>query len=371
MQYSNEQVQYIALSTIEGLGDASLAKLMDKMGSLSNIFDSSMSDFKDLGIRVSKSIFDQLKSSSIIDNAKLLIDKCSNKGVKILAKTSSDYPYRLVGLRDSPSILYSKGNFNFNEDKVISIVGTRNATSYGKKVVNDIIAELSKYNPLIVSGLASGIDSIAHKSALENGLKTTAVFAGGIDNIYPYENVGLAKQIAENGGLITEYPVGTQVETFQFVARNRIIAGMADATIVIEAPTKSGALITAHMANIYERDVFSVPGNISERNSQGCLELIKNHKAQIFTSVKDFLESMNWASRKKIKSNQLQLSAEHNLSEFEKKIYDILVSSKECMEFDDLVLHANSSQEEVSKTLLGLEMYGIVGSLPGKKFYIL
>src|SRR5690606_16227964 len=208
--------------------------------------------------------------------------------------TDKNYPTRLKQINDAPSLLYVKGNVDFENQKMVAIVGTRKATEYGKRCVEDLVAELVPHRATIVSGLAYGIDIHAHKQAVKNDLPTFGVMGSGMDIIYPSAHKETAKKMFANGGLITEHPFGTKPDAHNFPARNRIVAALSDAVIIVEAAAKGGALITADIANSYNKDVFAMPGNLRQSHSAGCNNLIKSNRAHLLTSVKDLEYIMNW-----------------------------------------------------------------------------
>jgi DNA processing protein len=250
--------------------------------------------------------------------------------------------------------------------KIISIVGTRNNSEYGKTVCEKFIEELKEENILVISGLAFGIDTIAHKSALKNNLQTVAVLAHGLDRIYPQQNKSLAKQITEQGGLLTDFISNTNPDKQNFPKRNRIVAGLCDAVIVIESGKKGGSLITAELGNGYNKDVFAIPGRTNDTKSEGCNYLIKNNKAALINSADDLLEMMNWkpAPKPSVKK-QRELFIE--LAPDEKIVVDIL-QQQESIQIDELYFKSGLSSSEVATALLMLEMQGVVQSLPGKVY---
>jgi DNA processing protein len=247
----------------------------------------------------------------------------------------------------------------------VSIIGTRNNTDYGKTITDQLVEGLQSLNVLVLSGLAYGIDAIAHKAAIHNNLSTIGVLAHGLDKIYPSAHEGLAKQMLYNGGLLSEFRKGTLPDKHNFPRRNRIVAGMADCTIVIETAIKGGSMITAELANGYNRDVFAYPGKTSDSKSAGCNYLIKNNKAQLLTDADDLIEQMGWVNKKKKPKLQRELFI--NLTPEQEIIVNIL-KEKETVHVDELYLKSGLNSSTVAATILGLEFENLVVSLPGKMY---
>ncbi|WPU97162.1 DNA-processing protein DprA [Mucilaginibacter sabulilitoris] len=263
--------------------------------------------------------------------------------------TDSRYPKRLKTCNDSPVLLYTKGNMDLNPPHVISIVGARNATDYGKQLCRALIEELQQYNVLIVSGLALGIDVAAHKECLRLNMPTVGVLGHGLDRLYPSQNRVTADKMLENGGLLSEYPSGTVPDRENFPQRNRIVAGIADAAVVVEAGIKGGALITAEIANSYNKDVFAFPGRLGDDCSEGCNFLIRHNKAALLTCVADLAFSLGWektGDAKPIEQFSLPVA------------------------IDDLTIKANMPMSALAMNLLNMEMQGYIRSLPGKTYKV-
>ena len=278
--------------------------------------------------------------------------------------TDKNYPQRLLNCYDSPPLLYYKGNADLNCSKIVAIVGTRNHNDYGKNITEKLVEDLANEEVLIVSGLAFGIDSIAHKSAVKNNIKTVGVLAHGLDRVYPPQNTSLAKQMISAGGLLTEFKSNTNPDKPNFPGRNRIVAGISDAVVVIESGIKGGSLITAELANGYNKDVFAFPGRAGDTKSEGCNYLIKNNKAALITSAEDLLENMSWKKMQNLlRKKQRELFIE--LSPDEKVVVDIL-QTREQVQIDELYFKSKLSSSAVAQALLMLEMQGVVSSLPGK-----
>jgi len=285
--------------------------------------------------------------------------------------TDEKYPKRLLNCYDSPILLYYRGDADLNVSKLVAIIGTRNHTEYGKQIAEKLVAELAELNVAVVSGLAYGIDAIAHKAALKNNLSTIGVLAHGLDQVYPPQHVGLAKDMVKhNGGLLTEFRSCTSPDKHNFPTRNRIVAGMTDATIVVETGIKGGSMITAELANSYNKDVFAFPGKVTDGKSAGCNHLIKSNKAVLLTEAKELVEMMGWeekrvGSRESGAGSQRQLFIE--LSDEEKIIIDIL-KEKEAAHIDEINLRSGLSSGTVAAAILNLELQNVVSSQPGKMY---
>ncbi len=289
--------------------------------------------------------------------------------IKALFITDDLYPKRLLNCYDSPTLLYFKGDADLNNSKMISIIGTRTNSDYGKQVTEKLVEDLCDQNISVVSGLAHGIDSIAHKASLKNNVKTIAVLAHGLDSIYPSENSGLAKEILyKEGGLLTEYKSKTKPDKHNFPIRNRIVAGMSDATIVVESGIKGGSIITVELANGYNKDVFAFPGKTTDSKSAGCNHLIKNNKAILLTDASQLLEMMGWKeAEKNKKKKQKELFIE--LTDHEKIIVHIL-KDKGIASIDDINFTSGLNSSFVAAAILNLELLNVINSLPGKMYQL-
>lgn len=291
--------------------------------------------------------------------------------IQPLFLTDKEYPKRLLNCYDSPTLLFYKGDADLNTSKIIAIIGTRNHTEYGKQQTEKLIKELSSQNILVVSGMAYGIDAIAHKAALKNDLATVGVLGHGLDQIYPPDHSNLAKDMLKHGGgLLTEFRSNTKPDKHNFPTRNRIVAGMSDATVVIETGEKGGSMITAELANGYNRDVFALPGRVTDNKSAGCNFLIHNNKAMLLTDAEEIIEIMGWEEKiqkSKVKS-QKELFIE--LSKEEKLIVDIL-NEKESVHIDELNFKSGLSSSSAAAAILSLELQNVIISLPGKLYRLL
>lgn len=287
--------------------------------------------------------------------------------VRVLCHGDSDYPTRLRHIPDAPILLFWRGNTNLNAARTVSIVGTRQASDYGRKMAEDIVMQLVNMpDVLMISGLAYGIDIAAHRACVRLHVPTVAVMANGIDRIYPYVHRSTASLMVENGGLLTENRMGADPDAPKFPARNRIIAGMSDVVIVVEAAATGGALITAQYANDYDREVFAVPGNLGQPASEGANQLIRNHQARIFTRWQDVVECMNWDLSQPTPAAATATALPEHLSPDERSICELLAKGE--LHIDQLSVRLPVPLSSLAAALLSLEMQGIVKALPGKRF---
>jgi DNA processing protein len=352
----------IGITLVPGIGPATAKKLITYTGGVEAIFkDRKKALIKIPGIRMSTA--EAITNKEVLSSAQNELEFVEKKGINCLFFLDDGYPKRLKHCEDAPMMLYYKGNADLNKQKIVSIVGTRQSTAYGERVTEELIDGLAVHDPLIVSGMAYGIDICAHKRSLHHQLETVGVLAHGLDRIYPSAHKSIADKMMDAGGLITEFMSGTNPDRENFPERNRIIAGMADAIIVVEAGIKGGALITANIANSYNRDVFAVPGRTDAEFSLGCNYLIKTNKAALIESAKDIEYLMGWEMKPAITNTQKQLFTD--LTDEEELLVNI-IRDKESIAIDDLCLIAELAMSKTSALLLNLEFSGIVKSLPGK-----
>jgi DNA processing protein len=304
---------------------------------------------------------------NVLERAKREVDFILKNRIKTFFYLDENYPTRLKNCSDAPLILYFRGNANLNGPRIISVVGTRNATNYGKELCDELIRTFSErsYPVLVVSGLAYGIDIHAHKACLKYNIPTVGVFAHGLDNIYPALHAPIASKMLEKGGVLTDFISESKIDRQNFLRRNRIIAGLADATIVVESAEKGGALVTADIANSYNRDVFAFPGRSNDPFSKGCNKLIKLNEAVLIENVADIEKAMNWDV--KISSNRVfQTSLFVELTPEEQKLVDLLKGGDRFV--DEITIETQMPMSRVSALLLGLEFKGLIISLPGKMY---
>jgi DNA processing protein len=355
----------IALNLINGIGSQNAKTLISYLGETKQIFKTKKSELlkiPGIGEFLSNNIvkFNNLKQAE--EELKFV----QSKNIKVLFYTDKDFPYRLKECADSPIILFVKGEVDLDAKKVVSIVGTRNASKYGKnncqKIIEDFKAQ--EHNPLIVSGFAYGIDICAHLNALKNNIPTLAVLGHGFDIIYPAYHKKYIPEILENGAFITEFLTKTKRDKSNFVKRNRIIAGLSDLTIVVESGEKGGSLITGDIANSYNRDVFAFPGRTDDNYSKGCNKLIKTNKAALLEDIRDIEYIMSWSNNKAI---QTKLIIPPNLSEQEQNIYDKIKQSVS-INIDVLSRELNIETSELSIILLNLELQDLIEVFPGNLY---
>lgn len=362
----NQLLYKIAISLVPGIGVILARNLIAYIGSIEEVFrEKPKTLMKVPGIgEVNARRF---RHPEILERAEKELEFIVKNNISTCFYLDKNYPRRLFNCSDAPILIYLKGKVNLDCEKVISIVGTRNATEYGKEVCNNLIAEIKERNHqiLIVSGLAYGIDIQAHKSALRFNLPTVAVLGHGLDLLYPSLHSGTAKKMQDNGGLVSDFPSRTKIDPANFIRRNRIIAGLSDATVVIESGLKGGALVTANIASSYNRDVFAFPGRISDPFSAGCNKLIKINGAALIESVNDLEYIMGWEQDKKPDGIQQQLFVD--LSEQEKMICSLLKDGKTLF-IDQICAEAGLPMSRVSGLLLNLEFKGVVSAMPGKLY---
>ncbi len=364
---SSDLFYVLALSYVKGVGSISAKKLIHHFDSPKALFYTKKADLlaiPDIGEHIVYQIQKEKKQALIL--AEKEFQFASKHQLEVLFYQTSNYPSLLKNCPDAPLILFSKGNYHLEHQKIISIVGTRNKTHYGASFIKELISDLKEYNPVIVSGLALGCDAEAHKTALKNQLQTIGVLAHGLNRIYPTQHQKMALQMLENGGLLTEFSSFHKPIREHFLKRNRIIAGLSQATIIIESAQKGGAITTAKAAFDYNRDVLALPGNIQNTFSQGCNQLIKNNTASLITSAEDLVRLLNW-EEKLMQRKSIQKQLFIHLEETEQIIYNYL-SEHEKQTADQLSLALQIPMPRLSTELLNLELKGIVRTLSGKMY---
>jgi len=353
----------IALNKTEGIGKGTLKQILSVAGSAQNVFEQPeiwrqrLRNRKRCDVKIE--LTDKIKG--LVDRELHLMEKYH---VQMCHYLDLDYPQRLKRCNDAPLSFYYRGSGDFNRGRMLAVVGTRNATSYGARSLTKILNDLKDSGIATVSGLAYGIDTVAHEESLNLGIPTMAVLGNGLHTVYPPSNKGLATRILEEGGsVISEFDFDTGPDRMNFPARNRIIAGMADAVLVAESGIKGGSIITAHIANSYNRDVFAIPGSIFDDMHTGCHELIRKNVAAMVTSGKDLLEMMNWDSE----PQNVQTQLFPDLSEDEERIYRFVQPGRKTI--DEIAGHCpDLSPSKLAGLLLTMELKGVLFALPGKSY---
>ncbi len=364
LNYTDLQ-QQIALTLLNKIGKKRIRNILSQVDSVETFFkEKAYNLLKIQGL--GQVTLSQIKREEALKMAEPYVEYFVKNSIKSYFYQFVDFPQRLNQCDDAPLILYGKGEMNFNAPKTVAIVGTRNASDYGKAICEELISSFVGKNIVVVSGLAYGIDIYVHQLCIKYGVETIGVLGHGLDRMYPAIHKNTASQMQKNGGILTEFLPGTDPDRMNFPMRNRIVAGMCDATIVVESGPKGGSLITAELANDYNRDVFAFPGDIFKEFSKGCNFLIQQDRAHLITQSKDFFRIMDWGNEKTSVPVQKNLFL-NDLNEEEKEIVTFL-QEKETASIDFLTLKIGVSVGTISGLLLNLEFLGLVKSLPGKRY---
>ena len=363
----NEQVAMLALSRVQVPQLALIRELIESVGSAKELLENA-ANIGDIVPGASPRLRQLLCDRSLVELAEKEMEFIESKGIKLICFGDEAYPTRLAQCADAPLVLHSLGNADLNARRIVSIVGTRHASEYGKSLCENFVADLARFAPgtLVISGLAYGIDVCAHRAALKAGLPTVGVLAHGLDRIYPGAHRATAKQMLENGGLLTEFMSGTEPFPSNFLQRNRIVAGMADATVVVESASKGGSLITASLALGYDRDCFAFPGRVNDQYSQGCNELVSRNRAALITSAYDFVEAMNWevaVTKKSAEERQIELFPD--LSPDESVVMTALRENSDGLQVNQMVVQLNIPINRLLPLLFEMEMKGLVKAVAG------
>ncbi len=362
----NPRLYQIAMTLLPGVGDINAKNLIAYCGSAEAVFAEKKSALEKIP-GIGKGTVEKITKATPLKRAQQELDFVEKNKLQLLYFLDEDFPKRLTHCADSPILLYFKGSGNVNAARTLAVVGTRNATPHGKANTEKFIAGLKEYQPTIISGLAYGIDIVAHKACVDNGLPTIGVLAHGLDRVYPQLHVKIAESMMEKGGLITEFPSGTNPDRENFPKRNRIIAGLSDATVVVEAAEKGGALITAELASGYNRDVFAFPGRVDDKYSEGCNKLIYQNKAAILRNAQDLEFYLNWSTEQNQKAKPRQSVLFIEISADEEPIANILRAAGR-IHIETLCQQAEIPISRVVSILFTLEMKGAVRTLPGKVY---
>lgn len=357
----------LALSLVPGVGNYLVKHLLSYFGSAEKITQKTKGELLKVPSIGNKTAEKILEHKTYFREADKILNDCASGCIQLVSYTEKHFPETLRRFNDSPTHLFYRGDISeINKRKKISIVGTRNASPYGKEVCETIISELKEYSPIVISGMAYGIDICAHRAALKHQLPTYGIVASGPDIIYPPEHVNTTNEMIRCGGaVVSEIPPGLKPEPHFFPARNRIIAGLADVVLVVEAAEKGGALITAEIADSYNIEVYAVPGNITHKYSKGCNTIIQNHTARIFTTTDEMLTYLGWKDEaEKQQKTYRDLSA---LNTEEQKIVEVLEKTGG-ITLDILSRETQIELNKLAGALLSLEFQDLVEPLPGNKF---
>ena len=361
----NEIIYKIALTLIPGIGDISGKKFVAYCGSAEAVFQEKRKALEKIsGIRA-VTIDTLCNPKDILKRAEQEVEFIEKNAIQALYYQDKEYPRRLLQCDDAPMMLYYKGNVPLNVSRVVAVVGTRNVTEYGKENCANLVNDLVDDGVMVVSGLAYGVDTVAHRTAVKAGIPTVGVLGNGFQQIYPAANRKLAIEMLDNGGLLTECMSGTLPDRENFPRRNRIIAGMADAVIVVESAMRGGSLITVDLANSYNRDVFAFPGRVNDLYSQGCNYLIRTNRAHLMESVAQLRYVMRWD--RPASSDGHQTSLFRTFSDEEQKIMDCF-NDQNIVKLDDLIVETDLPTTKLASLLLNLEFDGILMALPGKRY---
>lgn len=364
-----QQLLYrIGITLIPGIGDVTAKKLIAYCGGVEAVFKEKIKELLKVP-GIGQTLAEAIVKSKVLSRAEKEIKFIERYKITPLFFLDSDYPERLKHAEDGPVMLYFKGTGSFNVPKVVAIVGTRRATEYGKKICRSLVEGLAPLNAMIVSGLAYGIDVCAHRAAIDMGLPTVGVIGHGLDILYPESHRSVAEKMIKNGGLLTDYTSESKFIPENFPKRNRIVAGLCDAVIVIEAAREGGALITADIANSYNRDVFAFPGRIGDHYSEGCNNFIKTNRAALIQSVDDLKYIMGWEEKKDKKKQNVQKQLFIDLSQEEKSVVEFL-EKEGTVSVDLISVNVNLPASKVAGVLLNLEFLGIIRCLPGKIYQL-
>lgn len=360
------RLSLLALHFIPGIGNQIIRQLISYCGSADRVFKTpkgKLQKIPGIGDVTAQAII----TGKYFVSAEKELRNAEKENATLIFFTDKNYPSRLKQIADAPSLLYAKGNIDFENPKAVAIVGTRKSTDYGRDCVAELVASLQKHDALIISGLAYGIDILAHRHALKNGLPTIGIMGSGIDIMYPYSHLDTAKKMMTRGGIVTENPFGTKPDAHNFPARNRIIAGLCDVLIVVEAALKGGALITAEIANTYNKDVLAFPGNVGRSFSEGCNGLIKANKANLITSIADLEYIMNWNTEIKNPPRK-EIFILDSYEPDEQAILKLLIENKNQLMIDELAWRSGFAIGKLASLLLTLEFKGVISTMPGNVY---
>jgi DNA processing protein len=363
---TDELLYYIGLTKIPKVGAITARQLVSYCGGAAAVFNATkkqLLNIPGIGEETAKSI----RQQEVLSFAESEMKLAEKNNIRIFSYQDPNYPQRLKHFPDSPIVLRYTGNADLNANRIIAIVGTRQPTDYGRIICETLVSDLQAFNVVVVSGLAYGIDITAHKKCLDIHIPTIGVLGSGLKNIYPSLHRKVAHQMLEHGGLLTEFAHDAAPDREHFPMRNRVVAGLCDALVVIETQKKGGSMITANLANDYNKDVFAFPGRTTDLFSEGCNHLIKSHKAALLESAKDLAFVMQWESNPKTKDIQRSLFVELNPDQ--QQLSDLLKAHQE-LAIDQLTLAMSKTPSEMAALLLNMEFMGLIRPLPGKRYVL-
>jgi len=364
----NELLYLIALSMVPNIGDVHTKTLLQHFPHAESIFKARKSALERIpGIGAVRA--SAIRNFRNFERAEKEIRFLEKYKINALTVRHDAYPKRLLNCYDAPPLLYFKGNGQLNASRMLSIVGTREPTDYGRDWLRKLITDLAPFEPTIVSGLAYGIDSLAHKQSIKSAIPTVGVLAHGLDRIYPAVNKSLAREMVELGGLLTDFMSGTQPDAQNFPSRNRIVAGISDAVIVVETGNKGGSMITADIANSYHKDVFALPGRVTDNKSEGCNKLIKENNAQLISGAEDIIAALNWDNIP-LPPKKIQRMLFPEISLEERKILEI-IAREESVFIDTIYQMSGLRSSDTASAILNLELLSLVRVLPGKRYQVI
>lgn len=369
-----EELYSIVLLLVPKFGPEKAKPLLDEAGSAQLLFQQ-LDHFVGMEL-ISKDTAAELQNPIYLNQAEKILEESLTDQVSVIPYSSDLYPIRMRECEDAPVVLFFKGNLNLNQARVINMVGSRNVTNYGRDFIADFVKQVADFDPniLLVSGLAYGVDVCSHEAALRNGLNTVGVLAHGLDRIYPKTNRGTALKMINQGGLLTEFTYRNDPERYNFVSRNRIIAGISDATIIVESAVKGGSLLTADFASDYNRECFAVPGRLIDKYSIGCNNLIHESKASLLSSFEDVIINLGWNLKSSLGAKKIKPIAKRtlpsNLSKEERCVLEC-IESKETPAIDVIEEVTHISIADLHMMLFKLEMDGLIESLAGNSYRLL
>ncbi|ULQ53024.1 DNA-processing protein DprA [Flavihumibacter fluvii] len=363
----SEKIYQIALSLASNIGHVHAKVLVDHFKTATAIFSASLAELEAIpgigGIRARS-----IRHFNDFAECEKMQKQVEAHGISTLFIGEDNYPIRLLNCYDPPTLLYCKGKITLNNQRTVAVIGTRNHTEYGRGLTEKFIRDLAGQNITIISGMAYGIDGLAHKAALKYGLPTIGILAHGLDEIYPPEHQGLAREmLRQNCGFITEFPIGKKPEKHHFPVRNRIVAGLSDAVVVVETGIKGGSMITASLASGYNCEVFAFPGRTTDQKSSGCNLLIRTNKAILLTDSAGFLAEKDWEQPKQPTIVQAQLSLPHDLNPAETIILHLL-GMHDFLPIDELYIKTGLTAGNAAAAILTLELKNLIETIPGKRY---